>query len=394
MRHAVGERVRFSRSRASDYQQWAGKCARQTADTVFDCDALRGIELFQVLGGLSHGPNICRNKIPVLQDEFFRRAAALADGSGAPHPSTWSLLAWVMRARTLLAFAIVYVVWGSTYLFIRYAVQTIPPFLLTGTRFIVAGTLLSAWALLRGAERPTRANWKAIVIIGVLFFPCANAVVVWAETRIGSGIAALLVAVEPLWVAVLLTLFTRRRPPAAVLAGIVLGLLGLVVLVGPKLQTGKAGVDLTVALALMGASCSWAAGSVYGRTAPLPRAPLLAAGLEMLVGGIGALLVGILAGEPRHLLLAAVSERSIIALAYLTVLGSLVAFTAYNWLVTVEAPARVATYAYVNPVIAVLLGAIVAGEPLTPRIGIAAVVIVTAVVLVIVGQSRSQPGVT
>jgi len=299
-----------------------------------------------------------------------------------------------MRARTLLAFAIVYVVWGSTYLFIRYAVQTIPPFLLTGTRFIVAGSLLSAWAMLSGAERPTRANWKAIVIVGVLFFPCANAVVVWAETRIGSGIAALLVAVEPLWVAAILTLFTRQRPPAAVLAGIVLGLLGLAVLVGPKLQTGSAGVDLTAALALMGASCSWAAGSVYGRTAPLPRAPLLASGLEMLVGGVAAFVVGVVAGEPRHLVLAAVSERSIIALAYLTVLGSIVAFTAYNWLVTVEAPARVATYAYVNPVIAVLLGAVVAGEPLTPRIGVAAVVIVTAVVLVIAGQSRPAAAVT
>ena len=294
-----------------------------------------------------------------------------------------------MRTRVVLAFAIVYLVWGSTYLFIRYADQTIPPFLLSATRFIVAGTLLSTWAVLRGAQWPTRENWKAIVIIGVLFFPCANAVVVWAETRIGSGIAALLVAVEPLWVAVLLTLFTRRRPPAAVLAGIVLGFCGLVILVGPKLTTGGAGVDVTVALALMGASCSWALGSVYGRTAPLPREPLLAAGLEMLVGGIGALLVGIVAGEPHRLVLAAVSERSIIALAYLTVLGSIVAFTAYNWLVTVEAPSRVATYAYVNPVIAVLLGAAVAGEPLTPRIGVAALVIVTAVVLVIVAQGRA-----
>lgn len=294
-----------------------------------------------------------------------------------------------MRARVILAFAIVYLVWGSTYLFIRYADQTIPPFLLSATRFIVAGTLLSTWAMLRGAQWPTRENWKAIVIIGVLFFPCANAVVVWAETRIGSGIAALLVAVEPLWVAVLLTLFTRRWPPAAVLAGIVLGFCGLVILVGPKLATGGAGVDVTVALALMGASFSWALGSVYGRTAPLPREPLLAAGLEMLVGGIGALLVGIVAGEPHRLVLAAVSERSIIALAYLTVLGSIVAFTAYNWLVTVEAPSRVATYAYVNPVIAVLLGAAVAGEPLTPRIGVAAFVIVTAVVLVIVAQGRA-----
>ena len=296
-----------------------------------------------------------------------------------------------MRTRILTAFAIVYLVWGSTYLFIRFAVQTIPPFLLTGTRFVVAGTLLSAWALLQGAARPSRANWRAIVIIGVLFFPCANAIVVWAETRIGSGIAALLVAIEPLWVAVLVTLFTRRRPPAAVLAGIALGLVGLVILVMPTLATGNGAVPVTTALALVGASCSWALGSVYGRTAPLPSDPLLAAGLEMLVGGIGAFAVGIAAGEPRHLVLAAVSERSVVALIYLTVLGSILAFTAYNWLVTVEAPARVATYAYVNPMIAVLLGAAVAGEPLTPRIGVAAVVIVTAVVLVIASPHPLSP---
>ena len=299
-----------------------------------------------------------------------------------------------MRARVLLAFAIVYVVWGSTYLFIRYAVQTLPPFLLTGTRFLIAGSLLTTWAVLRGAAWPTRTNWKALTIIGLLLFPCANAVVVWAETRIGSGIAALLVAIEPLWVVVFLTLITRRRPSVGVLAGMLLGFAGLVILVGPSLEPGRQGIDPTAALALVGASCSWAAGSVYGRTAPLPKDPLLAAGLEMLIGGVGAMLVGIAAGETHRLDFALVSERSIVSLAYLTVFGSIAAFTAYNWLVTVEAPARVATYAYVNPVIAVLLGAIVAGEPLTPRIGFAAVVIVTAVVLVIVGQSRLEPRVT
>jgi drug/metabolite transporter (DMT)-like permease len=304
------------------------------------------------------------------------------------------MLPWVMRARTILAFAIVYVVWGSTYLAIRYAVQTLPPFLLTGVRFIVAGTLISAWAIARRAERPTPTNWKALTIIGLLLFPCANAIVVWAETRIGSGIAALLVAIEPLWVVVFLTAYARQRPPLSVVAGILLGFAGLVILVGPSLQAGHVGVDLGAAMALVVASCSWALGSVYGRTAPLPRSPLLAAGLEMLIGGIGALVVGVAAGEPHRLVLAAVSERSIIALIYLTVFGSIVAFTAYNWLVTVEAPARVATYAYVNPVIAVLLGAALAGETLTPRIGVAAAVIVTAVVLVIAGQARAKPGVT
>lgn len=293
-----------------------------------------------------------------------------------------------MRARILIAFATVYIVWGSTYLFIRYAVQTIPPFLLTSARFMVAGSLLTAWAHVRGAAWPTRQNWKALAIIGVLFFPCANAVVVWAETRIGSGLAALLVAIEPLWVVVFLMLITRRRPPLAVVGGILLGFAGLLILVGPSLESGTAGVDRTAALALVGASCSWALGSVYGRTAPLPRDPFLTAGLEMLIGGIGCLLVGIAGGEPGRLAFAAVSERSVIALIYLTLFGSIAAFTAYSWLVTVEAPARVATYAYVNPMIAVLLGAVVAGESLTPRIGAAAAVIVTAVVLVIAGQSR------
>jgi len=300
------------------------------------------------------------------------------------------MLPWVMRARVTLAFAIVYIVWGSTYLAIRYAVQTLPPFLLTGTRFVVAGTLLSTWALARGAQRPTWANWKAVTIIGLLLFPCANAVVVWAETRVVSGLAALLVAIEPLWVVILLMLYAKQRPALSVVTGILLGFAGLVVLVGPSLRPGHQGVDLTAALALVGASCSWAIGSVYGRTAPLPRAPLLAAGLEMLVGGIGAFLVGIVAGEPRRLDLPAVSARSVLALVYLTVLGSIVAFTAYNYLVTEEPPARVSTYAYVNPVIAVLLGAAVAGEPLTPRIGAATVVIVTAVILVIAGQGRAK----
>lgn len=299
-----------------------------------------------------------------------------------------------MRARILVAFAIVYVVWGSTYLFIRYAVQTMPPFLLTGTRFVIAGSLLTTWAFLRGAERPTLTNWKALTIVGILFFPCANAIVVWAETRIGSGLAALLVAIEPLWVVILLTLFTRRSPAPSVILGILLGFAGLVILVGPSAAAGEQAVDPRVAIALVGASCSWALGSVYGRTAPLPKDPLLAAGLEMLIGGIAAFVVGIAAGEPHRLVLTAVSERSIVALVYLTVFGSIAAFTAYNWLVTVEAPARVATYAYVNPVIAVLLGAAALGEPLTPRIGLAAAVIVTAVVIVIVGQNRSRPAVT
>jgi drug/metabolite transporter (DMT)-like permease len=291
------------------------------------------------------------------------------------------------QALVIGAFAIVYVVWGSTYLAIRYAIETLPPFLLGGVRFFLAGLLLSAWALVTGAERPTKTNWKAASIVGILFFPCANGIVVWAETRIGSGMAALLVAIEPFWVVLVLALLARKWPRPAVLGGVVLGFAGLIILIGPNAVAGNRSIDLVAAGALIAASCSWALGSVYARSAPLPRAPLLAAGLEMLVGGFVLIIVGLLGGELRGFELAAVSIRSIAGFVYLLLFGSIVAFTAYSWLVGVVAPARVATYAYVNPVIAVFLGWLVAGEAITGRVAVAAAVIVGAVALVVIGQS-------
>ena len=293
------------------------------------------------------------------------------------------------RALVIAAFAAVYVLWGSTYLAIRYAVQTLPPFLLAGARFAFAGTVLSAFALARGAERPTRANWKAAAIVGTLLFPLANGIVVWAETRVDSGMAALLVATEPFWVVLLMWLTAGVRPRPLVIAGIVAGFTGLFILVGRSPVPG-AGADAFAASVLVGASFSWAAGSVYARSAPLPRAPLLSAGMQMIAGGVGLLVMGVLGGEVGHLNLAAVSAKSIIGLAYLVIFGSFVGFSAYSWLVSVVSPARVATYAYVNPVIAVVLGWAIAGEAITWRLAIAAAVIIGAVALIIADQGRSE----
>jgi len=287
------------------------------------------------------------------------------------------------------AFAIVYVLWGSTYLAIRFAVETLPPFLLAGVRFLIAGSLLTAWTLLRGAKRPTLANWKAASIVGILLFPCANGIVVWSEQRIDSGHAALIVAIEPIWVVILLWLQSRTRPSIHVLAGTIAGFAGLVLLIGSGSHAQIGSIDLVAALALVAAACSWALGSLYARSAPLPSEPLLAAALEMLVGGVALIVVALARGEPHALHLAAVSNRSVLALAYLIVFGSLVGFSAYSWLVGVAPPARVATYAYVNPVIAVLLGWALAGETLSVRVVIAAAVIVGSVALVTMDPATS-----
>jgi drug/metabolite transporter (DMT)-like permease len=293
------------------------------------------------------------------------------------------------RSRVLLAFAAVYVIWGSTYLAIRFAIETLPPFLMAGTRFVVAGAVLYAWAVLRGAGRPTARHWRSAAIIGGLLLLGGNGAVVWSEQRVPSGLAALLVCTVPLWMVVVPAL--RRggtRPPAQVLAGVALGLTGVALLVGPGRLAGSGGVDPLGALALVTGSLLWSTGSLYARRAPLPAAPLLGAAMEMLCGGALLLVAGLLTGEAARLDLAAVSPRSALALLYLTVFGSLVAFSAYVFLLRATTPARVSTYAFVNPVVAVLLGWAFAGEPVTGRTLIAAAVIVGGVVLITLRRER------
>lgn len=295
------------------------------------------------------------------------------------------------RLRVVLAFAAVYIIWGSTYLAIRFAIDTLPGFLMAGVRFLLAGGLLYAWARSQGAARPSRIHWRSAAIVGGLMLLGGNGGVVWAEQHVPSGLTAVLIATVPLWVAVLDWLWRGSRPTVRGLLGLALGLAGIGLLVGPGELAGSQGVDLLGAGVLVLASLSWAAGSLYSRSAPLPGSPLLATALEMLAGGALLLVLGLAAGQATELDLARVSLRSLLALGYLVVFGSLVAFTAYIWLLRATSPARAATYAYVNPVVAVVLGWALAGEPLTTRTLLAAAVIIGAVVLITV-QPLRRPG--
>lgn len=293
------------------------------------------------------------------------------------------------RWKLLSAFAVVYVVWGSTYLAIRFAIETLPPFLMAAGRFLVAGGLMWLWAKRRGAGRPTRRQVAAAAVVGLLLLMGGNGGVVWAELRIDSGLAALLVAMVPLWVVTLEWLRPGgRRPRLPLVLGVAGGLAGIVLLVGPAELAGAERVDLWGAGAVVVASLLWSIGSLYAARADLPASPRQATAIEMLVGGAGLVLVGVVTGEPGRLDLAAVSPLSWAALAYLVVFGSLLAFSAYVWLLRVAPPSKVATYAYVNPVVALVLGWAFAGEELTARTLIAAAVILASVGLIVTYRQK------
>jgi drug/metabolite transporter (DMT)-like permease len=285
------------------------------------------------------------------------------------------------RLKIVAAFAAVYVVWGSTYLAIRIGVETLPPFSMAGVRFLIAGLMMYAFVRPRVTERPTARNWLATGIVGCLMLLGGNGLVCWAEQTVASGLAALLVATVPIWMVVLDWLIYRGpRPSRAIVLGLVVGLAGIYVLIGPE-DLGGERLNVLGGVALLLACVFWALGSLHSRRAALPHSSWLATAMEMIVGGVALLVVGALTGETGHISLQAISLRSVLALAYLIVFGSMVGLTSYKWLLHVCAPARVATYAYVNPVIAILLGALV-GEPLTPRVALAAAVIVAAVVII------------
>lgn len=293
------------------------------------------------------------------------------------------------RWKVVSAFAIVYVIWGSTYLAIRFAIETLPPFLMASGRFLVAGVLMWLWAKRRGAGRPTRRQVGAAAAVGALLLMGGNGGVVWAEQRIDSGLAALLVATVPLWVVTIEWLLPGgRRPRLALALGVAGGLAGIVLLVGPAELAGAERMDLAGAGAVVAASLLWSIGSLYAARADLPSSPRLATGLEMLFGGVGLLVAGALTGEFARLDLAAVSATSWAAVAYLVVFGSLVAFSAYVWLLRAAPPSKVATYAYVNPVVALLLGWALAGEDLTARTLLAAAVILASVMLIVTYRQR------
>lgn len=293
------------------------------------------------------------------------------------------------RSMLLAAYAAVYVIWGSTYLAIHFAIETLPPFLMAGVRFLVAGLLMYGWIRLRGgAAAPDRVEWRSALVVGAFLLLGGNGGVVWAEQRVPSGLAALLVATVPLWMVLLEWGGGGPRPRARVIAGIAIGFAGLAILIGPADLLGGGAADLTGALVLVVASFSWAIGSVVSRRVRLPDSPLLGTGMEMIGGGALLLLFGTLVGEWGRLDLAAASPRSLWAVLYLIIFGSLVGFTAYVWLLRHVEIAKVSTYAYVNPVVAVLLGWALAGEALTLRVVLAATVIITGVAFITSGRAR------
>jgi drug/metabolite transporter (DMT)-like permease len=289
------------------------------------------------------------------------------------------------KAVVILAFAAVYVFWGSTYLAIRYAIETLPPFLMAATRFLIAGSILFTWAVFSGESiRNTLSQWPKAFLIGGLLLLCGNGGVTWAEKYIATGLAALLVASEPLWVVMLNWGITRRRPNARVLLGVLIGLAGVALLVSERLARVDAGskMELVSAGVVLLAALSWAAGSVYANRRPLKASTSMASGMQMLGGGLLLLVLALVAGDFNRLNVANASWLSIGAVCYLIVFGSVVGFTAYSWLLRNVTPARAATYAYVNPVVAVMLGWFLAGEPLALRMLIAAVIIVGSVALI------------
>jgi drug/metabolite transporter (DMT)-like permease len=281
---------------------------------------------------------------------------------------------------TMMAYAAIYVIWGSTYLAIRIAVGAIPPLLLMGVRCTAAGLLLLAWSAAR-RERATAAHWRHAAVAGALMIGVTYGALAWAEQRLTSGIAALLSATSPLW---LTTMQWRHvgRPGARTIFGLLLGLAGVAVLVG----AGTVGdVNPKAAAVLIVGTVAWAAGSLYARPPRLPRSATLGAGMPLLVGGLMLLAVSIATREWARDDVRAVSRASLWALAYLIVFGSVVAFSAYEWLLRLAPASRVATHAYVNPLVAVALGWGVGGEPITAATGAAALVIAASVAMVVKG---------
>lgn len=289
------------------------------------------------------------------------------------------------RLITVLAFAAVYIVWGSTYLGIRLAIETLPGFLMAGTRFTLAGTILLLWSRLKG-ERflSSLTEWRKALVVGGLLLLFGNGGVTWAEKYVATSLAALLVATEPLWVVILNWIATRKRPNSKVLLGVLIGLAGVALLVSDGLSgtSNQSWLSLIGAGVVVLAGLGWAAGSVYSSHHPIRSSTSMASGMQMFSGGGLLLLLAIVTGDVGRLNLANASWTSIGAFFYLLVFGSLVGFTAYSWLLNNVTPAMATTYAYVNPVVAVFLGWLIASEPITTRMLLGAVVIISSVVLI------------
>jgi len=293
----------------------------------------------------------------------------------------------VSRLAVVLGFLSIYVIWGSTYLAIYYAVSAIPPLYTAGLRHVIAGTILLAWAWAKG-QRPTWPQIRAGIVLGFFFFLVGHGTLHWAETKVSTGLASLLIASEPIWVFLMACAAERRwRMNSWLFSGVALGLAGVALLMGRDVLSAGRGAFLGAAAILVGA-ISWSAGIIYSRRSHLSGSPLLLSALSLLAGSAMLLTTGTLLGEYRGFSFSTVPMRAWLALAYLIVFGSVIAFTAYNWLLEHFSPTLVATHAYVNPIVAVLLGWWLAGEHITFNVIASALMVIAAVFLVDRGMAK------
>ena len=300
-----------------------------------------------------------------------------------------------MRTRIWIALIALYIVWGSTYLAIRFAVDTIPPFLMAGFRFLISGVILYAWRKAAGDPAPTRRQWRSAIIIGLLLLLGGNGLVSWAEQHVASGIAALMIASIPLWMVLLDALRPGgMKPDWQIILGVLMGFGGITLLFSSArgLSPGD-GLDLVALAVLLLAALIWSYGSLYGRDADMPSSSLLGTGIEMLGGAAGLFIVGTLAGEWPRLHLADISSTSALGLIYLIFFGSLVGFVSYSWLLRNAPIPLVSTYAYVNPLVAIFVGAWLGNEFITVRIILSALVIIGSVAVINLSkQTRTHRG--
>jgi drug/metabolite transporter (DMT)-like permease len=300
----------------------------------------------------------------------------------ADRPQTW---------KVLLAFAIIYFVWGSTFLAIRVGVREVPPFLLAGMRFLVAGAVLYGWMRVRGTASPTARQWGAASLLAILIFVLDYGLLFWAERRVPSGIAAVMMATIPVFMAIAEILFLRtQRLTLRLGVALLIGLAGVAVLVGHAMSLGEAPVDTAGACALIVAAISWSVAASLTRKLPLPDAKAMSSGAQMLAGGALLTLTAALLGEFRGFHIQSVSRGAWLALAYLIVAGSIVAFTAYVWLIHHESPTKVGTYAYVNPVVAVLVGYFLGGEAIGLRTIVGTLLVIVSVIVITTTPKKTE----
>jgi len=280
------------------------------------------------------------------------------------------------------AFLAIYIIWGSTYLAIRFVVETIPPFFMAGTRWIIAGLILYALTRLGSALAPTSLRWKRAFVIGGFLLLGGNGAVVWAEQWVPSGLTSLLIATVPLWMVLLNSLHHRKRPSIGVIVGLMLGFAGVTLLIGSIENIGENSMIIPGATIVMFGSFLWATGSLYSRSTETSSSQLQAAAMQMIAGGILFLLASLITGEWTRVMLDQVSPRSILSWFYLIVFGSIVAFSSYIWLLKQSTPPRVSTHAYINPIVAMILGWALADEALTSSNILAAIIIIISVALI------------